>query len=95
MRSFKKNYLKYSSSLEVSYSFHVYLPNSQVFAVNSIFKIPSWPSVESPLPVEQCNLVAEARRNRLLRPYVSFGSGLLNHLNLDSSFWYCVCCLQN
>ena len=31
--------LKYISSLEVSCSFRVYLPNSQAFAVKDIFKI--------------------------------------------------------
>ena len=30
-------------------------------------------------PVEQRNLVAETQSNRLLRPYFSFSSGLLNH----------------
>ena len=31
--------LKYSHSLEASCSFLVHLPNSQVFAVNNIFKV--------------------------------------------------------
>ena len=38
--------LKYSNSLEASYSFLVHLPNSQVFAVNNIFKIQNFMSFQ-------------------------------------------------
>ena len=41
------------------------------------------------LPVEQYNFVVEAQSNRLLRPYVSSISNLLNHLNLDSGTDLC------